>query len=275
MAGYRGRTGPNFSEYLNSLNTISSPYDTDFNADDISLDADLPMFTNTDFTNFDISPLQEPGTLSFDMDRDGKQGDNIKFEDLLAGVSSRSFSTPSIGGKSSDAVPFFPTYITPIQPAPTGGIPLQPAGPHQGAATSPDASQPQYVSLKRKAESNSASPTVLSTEDQSRLAAEEDKRRRNTAASARFRVKKKQREQALERTVKEVQDKNTALESQVRQLEVENKWLKELITEKNGSGNQSSTKEEIAKAYQRFRRESEERETKTGLEQKKTEGTKS
>ena len=39
---------------------------------------------------------------------------------------------------------------------------------------------------------------------------------------------------------------------------MENKWLKNLIVEKNG--NQS--KEEIAKAFQQFRRESEERETK-------------
>jgi cell shape-determining protein MreC len=68
------------------------------------------------------------------------------------------------------------------------------------------------------------------------MAAEEDKRRRNTAASARFRVKKKQREQALEKTTKEMSDKVQALESKILQLEMENKWLKELITEKAGAG---------------------------------------
>lgn len=67
-----------------------------------------------------------------------------------------------------------------------------------------------------------------------RVAAEEDKRRRNTAASARFRVKKKQREQALEQNAKEMQDKATRLEQKVQQLETENAWLKGLITEKSG-----------------------------------------
>lgn len=74
-----------------------------------------------------------------------------------------------------------------------------------------------------------------SFEEASRLAAEEDKRRRNTAASARFRVKKKQREQALERTAKEMTDKCSALEQRIGQLEMENKWLKNLITEKNSA----------------------------------------
>ncbi|KAF2430651.1 hypothetical protein EJ08DRAFT_563690, partial [Tothia fuscella] len=57
----------------------------------------------------------------------------------------------------------------------------------------------------------------------------EDKRRRNTAASARFRIKKKQREQALEKTAKEMTEKASRLETKVGQLEMENKWLKSLI----------------------------------------------
>lgn len=58
---------------------------------------------------------------------------------------------------------------------------------------------------------------------------EEDKRRRNTAASARFRIKKKQREQALQESAKAMTDKNAALESRVRELELENKWLRSLL----------------------------------------------
>ncbi|KAF8458838.1 hypothetical protein BGX38DRAFT_1069048, partial [Terfezia claveryi] len=77
----------------------------------------------------------------------------------------------------------------------------------------------------------SASPESL--EDASRFAAEEDKRRRNTAASARFRIKKKQREQALEKSAKDMADKVSQLEMKINQLEMENKWLKNLITEKN------------------------------------------
>ncbi|OKL56379.1 hypothetical protein UA08_08192 [Talaromyces atroroseus] len=74
---------------------------------------------------------------------------------------------------------------------------------------------------------------ALSIEEQSRLAVEEDKRRRNTAASARFRVKKKQREQALERAVREATEVKSSLEARVTQLEMENRWLKNLLTEKN------------------------------------------
>ena len=131
-----------------------------------------------------------------------------------------SFSEPHLAG------------LQPIQPNP------QAAYPHP----SPVAAHPQpgYVPSvgpvtgeKRKAESDSAG-RMLSFEDASRLAAEEDKRKRNTAASARFRIKKKQREQALEKSTKDMTDKVTALENRIATLETENKWLKSLVTEKHG-----------------------------------------
>ena len=95
--------------------------------------------------------------------------------------------------------------------------------------------QPNHFSQpgdKRKASAANIAP-VADLEEQSRFAAEEDKRRRNTAASARFRVKKKQREAALEKQSKEMTDKVTSLENRINQLEMENKWLKGLITEKS------------------------------------------
>lgn len=91
---------------------------------------------------------------------------------------------------------------------------------------------------KRKADS--------SEDGVSKVAAEEDKRRRNTAASARFRVKKKQREQALEKSAKEMSDKVAALEGRINQLETENKWLKNLITEKH------ETKEGVEALWSKF-----------------------
>jgi len=87
---------------------------------------------------------------------------------------------------------------------------------------------------KRKAEAAHSPVRILSFEEQSRLAAEEDKRKRNTAASARFRIKKKQREQALEKSAKEMTEKVNALEARINALETENKWLKSLVTEKHG-----------------------------------------
>jgi len=91
----------------------------------------------------------------------------------------------------------------------------------------------QQAGTKRKSSVANSLPSAADLEETSRMAAEEDKRRRNTAASARFRIKKKQREQALEKATKDMTDKLTALEGKVQQLEMENKWLKGLITDKN------------------------------------------
>ena len=246
MSGYRGRSGPNFSEFINNLNTVSPSYEQEqFNAEDINLDEDLAMFTNTDFTHFDLPSIPEAGAANFDVDDNATANDSIKYEDLLAGTTSPSMLIDSsIDASLSEPVPFFPNYNTPIQPAPpANGFQVTPQPP--SSATSSSTSPQTQPSKKRKADP--PSPAV-SAEEQSRLAAEEDKRRRNTAASARFRVKKKQREVALEHTVKEVSDKNAELQEKLNRLEMENKWLKDLIVEKNG--NQS--KEEIAEAFQQF-----------------------
>lgn len=93
---------------------------------------------------------------------------------------------------------------------------------------------------KRKASAAGMSSSPADFEENARVAAEEDKRRRNTAASARFRVKKKQREAELEKRAKEMTDKVQQLEGRVQQLETENKWLKGLITDR-GSGSGEST----------------------------------
>jgi hypothetical protein len=117
-----------------------------------------------------------------------------------------------------------------IQPAPTSapgsGANGHPPAPQSSSGRSPSSST--TTSAKRK-------PDQSALDEAARLAQEEDKRRRNTAASARFRIKKKEREKNLERTVKEVTAKNATLESRISQLELENRWLKNLITEKNGA----------------------------------------
>ena len=107
---------------------------------------------------------------------------------------------------------------------------------------------PSDSSLKRK-----SSTAPESYEDASRFAAEEDKRRRNTAASARFRVKKKQREQALEKSAKDMSDKVQALEGRINQLETENKWLKNLITER-GERKQTDG-EDVAALWEKYSEE--------------------
>lgn len=124
----------------------------------------------------------------------------------------------------------------------------QPQQPHYPLSTTyapqPNALSPlsydDSASKKRKVEEMSAGTPMQNLDEHARIHAEEDKRRRNTAASARFRVKKKQREQALEKTAKEMSDRVQQLEARIGQLETENTWLKSLITEKSAGKSSSS-----------------------------------
>ncbi|KAI0695012.1 hypothetical protein C8T65DRAFT_666241 [Cerioporus squamosus] len=68
------------------------------------------------------------------------------------------------------------------------------------------------------------------------VTAAEDKRRRNTAASARFRLKKKEREAALERKAKELETRVSELEKECEALRRENGWLKGLVVGVTGAG---------------------------------------
>ncbi|KAG2226131.1 hypothetical protein INT45_011748 [Circinella minor] len=93
-------------------------------------------------------------------------------------------------------------------------------------------STPKAINEKRN--SNNKRPRIEEElSPQEREAIEEDKRRRNTAASARFRAKKKVREQAMEQSVKEMAEKSEKLEERVESLEQEIKWLRTLLIEKN------------------------------------------
>jgi hypothetical protein len=70
---------------------------------------------------------------------------------------------------------------------------------------------------------------------------EEDKRRRNTEASARFRAKKKEREQALEQRAKELEAQVSQLVAEKSSLENENKLLKAIVLGGQASGSADET----------------------------------
>lgn len=121
----------------------------------------------------------------------------------------------------------------------TASMPPPTAGPTQEEIQAAILANSQQVK-KRKQSSvdvSLASTPAKSPEyeggDCSIRAAEDDKRRRNTAASARFRIKKKMREQEMEKQAKDLQDKVSSLEAKILSLEMENKWLKNLVVEKN------------------------------------------
>lgn len=60
-----------------------------------------------------------------------------------------------------------------------------------------------------------------------------DKRRRNTAASARFRIKKKLKEKHMEDKISKLNELVKSFENKISNLEMENKLLKNLIIEKS------------------------------------------
>ena len=69
-------------------------------------------------------------------------------------------------------------------------------------------------------------------------------------------MKKKQREQALEKTAKEMTDRADALEARIQQLEMENKWLRNLVVEKTASGWKNGSDEgDVKLLWERFEKD--------------------
>ncbi|PVV02057.1 hypothetical protein BB560_003500 [Smittium megazygosporum] len=91
-------------------------------------------------------------------------------------------------------------------------------------------SEPLLLNSPENSDSKSVS---RAPEKKKRTPSEEDKRRRNTAASARFRVKKKLKEKVLEQKNFDLEKTLEALRNRVQELELENKWLRNIVTEKD------------------------------------------
>ncbi|KAF2127260.1 hypothetical protein P153DRAFT_398614 [Dothidotthia symphoricarpi CBS 119687] len=249
MSAYKGHRGPNVSQYIANLNTLSPPQQPDLLSEAPAVPEDFSAFLNTDF--FDVNggtnvDLQSP--IDFDVDFDTQQaGQPTAAKKMRASVSSANVE-PNMDFNLTDDFQFtdFNNFGTAPILDPSMQSLSQPQSDHyplppnfsSASALSPDFDQ--FTSKKRKLD-DIVPGTPQALDESARGAAEEDKRRRNTAASARFRVKKKQREQALEKSAKEMSDRVTAMEARIQQLETENTWLKGLITEKNGG--KSSTSE--------------------------------
>ncbi|GAA5953188.1 hypothetical protein JCM3765_007436 [Sporobolomyces pararoseus] len=160
------------------------------------------------------------------------------FSSAPAALPASFFTSPSSGFDSA-SLPVAPSATTSTHQE-------QAAAPSPAASTSSKGKKTASAHKKKRAtpaEKVKALPLPegvntdgMTEEELNALAIEEDKRRRNTAASARFRVKKKQREQALEQTAKELQDRVAELEKDVEALRTENGFLRGLITDKTVLG---------------------------------------
>ncbi|KAK0932355.1 hypothetical protein LTR29_016065 [Friedmanniomyces endolithicus] len=225
---YQARRAPNVSAYLANLNAIPSTPDLAGQADFALADDGLDFLTNAEFFDFD-----------------GGFDDVSAFptETPIPEVSSLQKGGAGVSVKAPQCQ--FSEFQTYAPPAPPTNLPA-PAMNLQGAYP-PQQQQPLQLPPTTSTDTRPIPPTdpttnispsldLLHQEEGSRFAAEEDKRRRNTAASARFRVKKKQREMALEKSAKAMMDKVAGLEGKVRKLEMENLWLRGLVVEKGKGG---------------------------------------
>jgi hypothetical protein len=124
---------------------------------------------------------------------------------------------------------------TPPPPSSAIMMPCDPASPVSPGPSLSDLSSPTYPQhhTHHHIHITEADAHLMAIQESARMAAEEDKRRRNTAASARFRMKKKQRDAAIEKAAKDMADKVSNLEKKVTMLETENRWLRGLLIEKN------------------------------------------
>ncbi|TRM70159.1 hypothetical protein BD626DRAFT_24490 [Schizophyllum amplum] len=96
-------------------------------------------------------------------------------------------------------------------------------------APTPAPEQPPAAKRQRTRRSSEEMSPVSPPSDLTPVSASEDKRKRNTAASARFRQKKKEREAALEGKAKELETRVNELERECEGLRRENGWLKGLV----------------------------------------------
>ncbi|KAI8973895.1 hypothetical protein BDB01DRAFT_808026 [Pilobolus umbonatus] len=70
-------------------------------------------------------------------------------------------------------------------------------------------------------------------QDTSKLSVEEnEKKKRNMAASARFRMRKKLKGEEMQKNMKEMEKKTQTLETRVNELQQEIEWLKGLLIQK-------------------------------------------
>ncbi|CAO3627071.1 unnamed protein product [Mucor fragilis] len=225
--------------YISSLNLLGD--DSPVPLSEEALSEELAIWANAQFT-FDTKPGQAIADDSYkavaeqhdlfatfaSLNDLQPQSNNL----MNTYLNSNNYLIPSTSSSAKIIQPTPPqsqlqqpqSHILPrIAPAPIQQH-QQPHTPIQQTHNTPSA-----PSKKRK-----ASIAVKELDDEEPTdALEEDKRKRNTAASARFRMKKKLREQALEQTAKEMTAKAEALEKRVIELEKEAKWLRALVVEKD------------------------------------------
>jgi len=191
--------------------------------------------TVANVNNDDSTSLHAPQPPNFDLNH------------FLAGFGIDSFAVPNSQPSLLSGVPSLAQLLSlHSQPAGAGFPPPPPI--IIPSSTQQQQDVPSFPAAKR-ARSRKASVSTVESPDTpydpsfpdpdhdttTPVSPAEDKRRRNTAASARFRMKKKEREAALEKKAKELEMRVNELERECEGLRRENGWLKGLVVGVTGA----------------------------------------
>lgn len=84
MSTYNGRRGPNVSQYLQNLNTISPQDTTPATEENFPLEDDLALFTNTQFFDFDSGQNTDYQAQPQPVKREGKAAQSTAASDDAA-----------------------------------------------------------------------------------------------------------------------------------------------------------------------------------------------
>ncbi|KAH9176804.1 hypothetical protein EDB89DRAFT_1939974 [Lactarius sanguifluus] len=167
-------------------------------------------------------PTSRPTLNAFDI---GSLLAGFGIDPFMANSVQPASATPSL----AQILSLYPNAaLPPLPPATTGPAPQSPTAKRSRTRVS------SISASTGEQSSDGASPAAGAM--MTPLTPAEDKRRRNTAASARFRLKKKEREAALEKKSKELEMRVTELERECEGLRRENGWLKGLVVGVTGAG---------------------------------------
>lgn len=223
---------------LEGLNLVYPPIDPSQHQFDLTnpintseLDAQLDLWTNLSFHQDEpltLRPLTPTGedkeSRSYQMETHSTQGLDLNNYNF--------FNQFSID-------PFLVPPATSTLPHGTSADSNSNSSSDSAAIDRPLAKRQRTTSIKNSIANDPStpmSPTLsVQLDGAAGVCAAEDKRRRNTAASARFRAKKKEREAALEKRSKELETRVNELERECESLRRENGWLKGLVVGVTGA----------------------------------------
>ncbi|CEL60760.1 hypothetical protein RSOLAG1IB_03999 [Rhizoctonia solani AG-1 IB] len=218
------------------------------------LAAHLDLWTNVNFAS------DEPFISARDRQLKEAETESPRADSLTRKEAAHNFTTPAPSPVLANALPQnnqfdFQRFLAEFGISPPGadalsiqappGIP-QPDFAQNSFGTSTiqpaqsevnPAPAPKRARTTKTTSSSISSPTTPSAPESSQaepdtstpLTASEDKRRRNTAASARFRLKKKEREAALDAKAHALEERVAGLERECEGLRRENGWLRGLV----------------------------------------------